>query len=143
MSHFTRAHLAAMSFHQACRILLIPISQSYPPIEYVAFRSCSSRSHVLPSSISRLANPILTAMSHFTRAYLAAMSFHQVCRILLKSISQSWPHIKHVAFHLCSSHIHAHRSNMSHFAHAHLVVLPTHRACRISLVLISRSCPLI
>ena len=94
-------------------------------------------------------------MSHFVHAHLTVTTTRQTCRIVLMTISQSYPvhppdmshllmttsqshpRVRHVAFCACPSYSHDHPSDMSHFTHEHLTVSSMRQACRILLMPIS------
>ena len=73
MSHFAHVDVMAASIHYGCRILLMWIRWSCPPIRNVALCSCGCYGHVHP-----------LRMSHFARVDVMVMCIHlRRSRILL------------------------------------------------------------
>ena len=160
MSHFAHGHLIVTFARHTCRILLMTMSPSQPPISRVAFCSWSSHCHICSSQMSHFAHDYVTiATTHqachilCSRVWIApsVTATHHACRTFLMNISPSQPPIrrfafcaheyglhppskppiKHVAFRSWSSHRHIRSIVMSHFAHGHLTVATTHQSCRI------------
>ena len=137
VSHLAHTHQTLMSTHHTCRIWLMLISRSRPPIMHVAFSACPSYAHVHPSCMLHLAHAhlALTSTHLACRIWLMPTSrsrppSHQACRIWRMPISRSSSPMMHVAFSSYPSHGHVHPSCMSHLAHR-LTLKYIYRACRI------------